>query len=239
MTAAARIAGEGKAAATAAHHDAAAAVSAAGCYLLTGGADASIKCWTLADWLPATAAPEAATAKSAPAAAAECFTLQGLPPCPDATEVGQSRCYGLQPAQRSTQQAHQAGQSQQEQQVQEGGGSATARDSRAEWARCLALASSSSSSGGDSASGSSGGGMSRRWRRRWLYVATNRGLVHRVQLPGDLVALCWPAGAVGVQQDSRTSRPRNVALPYNSGPHTTERLANNLSLQPSASSQQI
>ena len=175
--------------------EAAAAAAAAGCYLLTGGADASIKCWTLADWLPSPVGQAAAAACPASAAGAEFFTLQGLPPNPDAAAVGQGQIYELQAVQHGTQQAQHEGQAvqqlqeqqQQQQQQQQDGSPAAARDSRAEWARCLALASDAgctSTSGSDGSS--SGSRSSQRWRRRWLYVATNRGLVHRVQLPGGI-----------------------------------------------------
>ena len=180
--------------------EAAAAAAAAGCYLLTGGADASIKCWTLADWLPSPAGQAAATACPASAAGAEFFTLQGLLPNPDTAAVGQGQIYELQAAQNGTQQAqheeraaqqqqeqHEERAAQQQQQQQQDGSPAASRDSRAEWARCLALASNAcctnTSSKGSSGS-SSGSGSSQPWRRRWLYIATNRGLVHRVQLPG-------------------------------------------------------
>ena len=197
---AAHAAGEEQAAAAGTAQEAASAAAAAGCYLLTGGADASIKCWTLADWLPS----PAAAACPAPAAGAEFYTLQGLPPCPEATAVGQCRSYELLAAQHSAQQAQQDDGAQQElQQGQQAeAGAVTARDSRAEWARCLALASdvrwsagsgggssssaNSNSSGGGSSSSSSGGPSPQPCQQRQLYVATNRGLVHRVQLPGKL-----------------------------------------------------
>ena len=111
---------------------------------------------------------------AAAAAAAECLTLQGLPPCPEAAEVGQGRSYEPQALQPPVQQETEA----QQPEARPTG----SRDSRAEWARCLALASGSCGRGS-----SSSGGAVQPWRRRWLYVATNRGLVHRVQLPGGLL----------------------------------------------------
>ena len=157
--------------------------------LLTGGADSSVKCWYLPDWLPpgALAALEGGSGREpdGPAAASssgaggsrdgggcgslpDCLALSyelllGLPR-PDGCAVG---------AVASVQ--HEAGrlalplQLQQEGQGQAaGGGGAEARkrglavDSKAEWVRCLVLAG-----------------------RRVLYVATNRGLIHRVWLPGE------------------------------------------------------
>ncbi len=171
-------------AAAATAQEAASAAAAAGCYLLTGGADASIKCWTLADWLPS----PAAAACPASAAGAELCTLQGLPPCPEATAVGQCRSYEPPAAQHSVQQTQQdAGALQKQQQEQQAdAGAVTARDSRTEWARCLALASNVRWSSGDGGSNSCCSGSQQPRRRRQLYVATNRGLVHRVQLPGKL-----------------------------------------------------
>lgn len=140
-----------------------AATAAARCFIFTGGADSSIKCWRLADWLPL-AAPTPATAalqRCTPAAAAQCFALRGTPPDPATVEAGQVWVPACHPELRP---ATEAG----------------TLDSKAEWARQLALASSCGPGSGGSGSGT------QPWRQRWLYVSTNQGLLHRVRLPGEI-----------------------------------------------------
>ena len=102
--------------------------------------------------------------------------LCGMPPAPAETEVGRVSCFSRD--QQLHQQQQQLLQQQGGEQEQAAGGQAHS-DSRAEWVRCLALASSSQGSGGGS-----DGCRGEQQRQRWLYVATNRGLLHRVHLPG-------------------------------------------------------
>jgi hypothetical protein len=114
--------------------------------------------------------------------------LCGMPPVPAETDVGSVTCFGWD------QHQHQQlllQQQQQDGEQEQAGGAQAHSDSRAEWVRCLALASSSQGSvgGRDSCRGEQQG-------QRWLYVATNRGLLHRVHLPGGLDACllaCLPA----------------------------------------------
>ena len=139
-----------------------AAAAAARCFVLTGGADSAIKCWRLADWLPSAVpvADVAAPQLSPAAVAAQCFALRGTPPDPAAVEVGRAVTPTCEPALSPT-------------------AVAGTWDSRSEWVRQLALASCGASDDGGRAS------QMQPWRRRWLYVATNQGLLHRVRLPGE------------------------------------------------------
>jgi hypothetical protein len=173
----------------------AAAAAAAGCYLLTGGADSSIKCWRLADWLPGLDAGAAPRSGLPAGSAADCFMLQGVPPPPAVAALGCGATYGgagQQPTPVSCpdrrQQQQEAQGPQQESELQERqlgvgtwagserraqAGAAAPRDSRGEWVRCLAMAAADC-----------GGGDGRGRRRRLLWLGTNRGLLHRVTLPG-------------------------------------------------------
>lgn len=127
--------------------------------LLTGGADSSVKCWRLADWLP----PEAlaahygagGAAAGQPGALGQTWELPEIP--------------GLGPCAASSSQAEEQEQQQQQPEgaaAAEGEGKGRRRgavDSKAEWVRCLALAD-----------------------QRLLYVGTNRGAIHRLRLPPGL-----------------------------------------------------
>lgn len=95
--------------------------------------------------------------------------LRGMPPDPAAVAVGSEASYGCD------HHTHLDAAQQQQQQKD------VHSESRTEWVRCLAMAEMSGSVG--SAAGSSNGRLTRS-RRRCVYVGTNRGLLHRVHLPG-------------------------------------------------------
>ena len=172
---------------------AAAAAAAAGCHLFTGGADGSIKCWRLDEWLP----PPAVLAGPLPPTV-ECFMLHGLPPQPAADcHCGSGRSYGWQHHHRQAQQqlaAEAASSEANGQAATTSGGVEPALpppgDSRAEWVRCLALASAVPGTK-SSFSFEEDHSSNRHPRLHWLYVGTNRGAVHRVTLPGRRTEAGW------------------------------------------------
>ncbi|KAL4446854.1 hypothetical protein ABPG77_008098 [Micractinium sp. CCAP 211/92] len=172
--------------------EAAAAAAAARCVLFTSGADGSIKTWHLSDWLPAGTGSSIDAAASSSCdggcggstlgSAAESFRLRGMPLDPAFTSVGSSAGYGWAHAREQCGPAS------------GGADTAAGRDSRSEWVRCLALAPTPVPAANSSARVGTGVAVQQRDRpggqpggrqgtQRLLYVATNRGLLHRVHLP--------------------------------------------------------